>query len=582
MSPIHKMAMLALCPVVLASLASCTATGSGAAAATGTQGFDRGSVSVRHPSTTRGGTLRLVIGAVDSLDPARSYYTGVWNLMRLYTRQLVTYAPAPGDAGTQLVPDLATGLGNSTDGGKTWKYTLKPGLKFEDGSPLTSRDVKYGIERLFASDQITGGPTWAVTMLDDHRRSYSGPYQDHSSGKLGLRSVQTPDDRTIVFHLNRSFADWDHVMALPASSPVPVAKDTGVKYGAHPVSSGPYRIEKATPSLVTFGRNRAWSLQTDSVRSALPDRVEVTVGTAPDERDRQILDGTADADLTGSGLQPAAATRVLDSASLKGRADNPTTGNVRLVALNTTMPPFDNVHCRRAVQYAVDKATVKESLGGPYAAALATSLWPRGLPGYPATVRYPDGPGNHGDLAAARQELSRCGHRDGFTTKLATVNAGRGDRTAGEIGKALARVGIRTTIMRFPPDTFLLSDVGAPKAVQDAQIGLIVSAWTADFPAPSAFYIPLTDGRSIHSPGNTNLAELKSSELEHEIDRAAATIDQGTSTVLWHRYDASVMETATYLPVVEDRAMIVGSARLRNAYVHRAYGGYDVATLGVV
>jgi ABC-type dipeptide transport system, periplasmic component len=575
------MVMLALCPVLLASVASCTATRSGAAAASGAQGFDRGSVSVRHPSTTVGGTLRLVIGAVDSLDPARSYYAGVWNLMRLYTRQLVTYAPAPGDAGTQLVPDLATGLGDSTDGGKTWKYTLKPGLRFEDGSPITSRDVKYGIERLFASDKITGGPTWAVTMLDDHRRSYSGPYQDHTSGRLGLASVQTPDDRTIVFRLNRPFADWDHVMAMPASSPVPVARDTGVRYGEHPVSSGPYRIEKATPSLVTFTRNRAWSRKTDSVRSALPDRVEVAVGVSPDERDARLLDGTADADLTGSGLQPPAATRVLGNPSLKTRADNPTTGNIRLVAQNTTMPPLDDVHCRRAVQYAVDKATVKEALGGPYAAALATSLWPRALPGYPATVRYPDGPGNHGDLAAARQELSRCGHPDGFTTTLATVNTGRGDRTATEIGRALARVGIRTKIMRFSPDTFLLSDVGSPKAVQDAQIGLIVSAWTGDFPAPSAFYLPLTDGRSIHSPGNTNLAELKSTELEKEIDRAAAALDQGTSTVRWHRYDASVMETATYVPVVEDRAMIVGSARLRNAYVHRAYGGYDVATLGV-
>src|SRR6187551_668209 len=178
--------LLGLCPILLAS---CTATGAGATAASSAHGFDQGSVSVRHSSVDAGGTLRLTIGAVDSLDPARSYYAGMWNVMRLYTRQLVTYAPAPGDAGTQLVPDLATGLGTSSDGGKTWVYTLKPGLKFEDGSPITSQDVKYGIERLFASDLITGGPTWAVMLLDDHKRSYSGPYQDKSSDKLGLGSI---------------------------------------------------------------------------------------------------------------------------------------------------------------------------------------------------------------------------------------------------------------------------------------------------------------------------------------------------------------------------------------------------------
>ncbi|HEX5494512.1 MAG TPA: ABC transporter substrate-binding protein [Mycobacteriales bacterium] len=536
---------------------------------------------MRHPSTDAGGTLRLVIGAVDSLDPARSYFAGVWNVMRLYTRQLVTYAPAPGDAGTVLVPDLATGLGTSTDGGKTWTYTLKPGLKFEDGSPITSRAVKYGIERLFASDLITGGPTWAVTLLDDHRFSYSGPYKDPSGDKLGLSSVRTPDDRTIQFRLNRPFADWNYVMALPASSPVPRAADTGAKYGGRPVSSGPYKIAKATSTLVTLVRNPAWSRQTDSVRSALPDRVELAVVPSAEERDRQMLAGTADADLTGSGLQPAAATRVLDSPSLKARTDNPTTGDIRLVAVNTSLAPLNNVHCRRAVQYAVDKAAVKSALGGPYAAALATTLWPRGLPGYPATVKFPDGPGNHGDLAAARRELASCGHRNGFSTKLATVDSGRGARAAEVVSRSLRRVGIRATVVRFSQNTFLLSDVGSPKQVQADRIGLIMSAWSPDFPSPSAFYIPLTDGRSIHSLGNSNLAELRETPLEKAVDKAEGSLDLGTSTVLWQHYDASVMDSAAYLPVVEDRALIVGSSRLRNAYVHRAYDGYDVATLGV-
>src|SRR5205823_3594233 len=112
-------------------------------------GMNAGTTEARSPSDLVGGTLRLVTSGVDSLDPARSYSPSVWNVMRLYTRQLVTFAPAGGPAGTRLVPDLATGLGRTRDGGRTWTYTLRSGLRWEDGSPLTSRDVKYGIERLF-------------------------------------------------------------------------------------------------------------------------------------------------------------------------------------------------------------------------------------------------------------------------------------------------------------------------------------------------------------------------------------------------------------------------------------------------
>lgn len=544
-------------------------------------GFNEGVTSVRNPSTTPGGTLRVLIDQVDSLDPARSYHAGMWNLMRLYTRQLVTYAPVPGDGGTQLTPDLAAGLGRPSEGGRTWTYTLKPGLKFEDGTAVTSSDIKYGIERLFASDRITGGPRWAVNLLDDPKLSYSGPYEDPAPDKLGLGGIVTPDARTIVFRLNQPFADWDYVMALPASSPVPRAMDTGDKYGLRPVSSGPYRIEKADPKALTLVRNPHWSNQTDTVRRALPERVELTVGLDPEERDKRIMDGSADVDITGSGLQPTSIAEVLRDADLKGRADNPTTGNVRMVAMPLTVPPFDNVRCRRAVQYALDKAGVREALGGGYTAALTTTLWPRMLPGYPATDAYPSGKGNAANVEAAKKELEACGKPDGFTTKIATVDRGRGLRTAEVIRDALRDVGIDAELLRFSQETYLVSDAGSQQAVKQAGMGLIVSSWTPDFPAPAAFYVPLTDGRSIRSPGNTNLAELDTDPLKKSVDQANATPQRGTATALWQRYDAAVMQAASYAPIVEDRALLLGSTRLRNVYVHRAYGGYDLTALGV-
>src|SRR6185437_13041901 len=160
---------------------------------------DAGVTGVRAPSTETGGTLRVVSGPVDSLDPQRSYSPGVWNLMRLYVRTLVTYSSKPGSTG-DLVPDLATNLGTTPDHGTTWTFTLRQGVDFSTGRAVSAKDVKYGIERSFASDVVVGGPTYVVDLLDDPANPYPGPYQDEAKDKLGLKSIETPDDKTIVFH----------------------------------------------------------------------------------------------------------------------------------------------------------------------------------------------------------------------------------------------------------------------------------------------------------------------------------------------------------------------------------------------
>lgn len=542
------------------------------------RGLDTGSTGVRQPSSTRGGTLKLVAGGVDSLDPARSYSPGVWNVMRLYTRQLVTFAPKPGADGTRVVPDLATAPGRTTDGGRTWIYTLRAGVRWEDGAFLTAADVKYGIERLFASEVITGGPTWAVQLLDDRARPYDGPYKD----KVGLRSITTPNPRTVVFKLVKPFADWDEVLALPAASPVRRQADTGTAYGRRPLSLGPYKVTTvAKDGTVSFDRNPRWSKELDPVRTALPDKVQLKANVLPAERDRRVLAGEADADVTGSGLQPEAAAEVLADPAQAGRVDDPGTGTVRFVAMPASVAPFADVHCRRAVQYALDKAAVKDALGGTYAASLATTLWPRGMPGYPATAPYPAGEGNHGDLPAARTELARCNKPGGFAVTMAAVNDGRGKVAADAVARSLGRVGIRVTVREFPRATFLSAVAGSPTAIRDAGLGLVVGEWAADFPSPYAFLVPLVDGRSIRPAANPNVAELGGGDLESAIDEAAATIDPVQATAGWRDVAATAMRTAAYAPLVEDRAVLIGSDRLRNAYVHPAFRGYDVVSLGV-
>lgn len=577
-TPATRRARALLLAIVAAVLLAGCDTGSAAPPMdpAAVKGLDTGTAGVRAPSTRTGGTLRLVAGAVDSLDPARSYSPGVWNVMRLYTRQLVAYAPRPGTGGARTVGDLATAPGRTTDGGRTWTYTLRPGLTWEDGSPLTSADVKYGIERLFASDVITGGPNWAVQLLDDRAKPYDGPYRD----KRGLASIATPDARTIRFTLVRPFADWDEVLALPAASPVKAAADTGKDYGRTPLSSGPYRITGiGRDGTVSFARNLRWSRATDPVRTALPDKVVLATDVLPPERDRRVLAGTADADVSGSGLQSEAAATALHDPALAARVDDPSTGTVRFVAMPSSIGALGDVHCRRAVQYAVDKAAIKDALGGEYAASLATTLWPRVLPGYPATAPYPSGAGNRGDVAAARRELADCGQPDGFRTTLGTVNDGRGRIAAEVVIRSLARVGIVAERKEYPLGTFLASVAGSPATVRADGLGLIVAEWAADFPSPYAFLDPLVDGRSVRTTANPNVAELAGDE--EAIDTATATLDPVQATAAWRAVAATAMQTAGYAPLVEDRAVLIGSSRLRNAYVQPAYRGYDLASLGV-
>ncbi|MBI3688692.1 MAG: ABC transporter substrate-binding protein [Actinobacteria bacterium] len=563
---------------------------SGAGATSGNLGL----TGVRAPSETAGGTLRLVAGPIASLDPTRSYQYGSWNFMRLYTRQLVTFAPRPGPAGAGVVPDLAASLGRVSNGGRSWTYTLRTGIRFENGQPITAVDVKYGIERAFAAGTLAGGPSWLVQLLDNPKDPFPGPYQDKDLHKGGLAAITTPDARTVVFRLTKPFADFDRVLALPDASPVPAALDTGKDYGAKPVSSGPYRFAgpyhptitttttgTASHGTVVLVRNTQWDRRTDLVRTALPDRIELVVGLTPTERDARLRDGGADLDITGSGLQPDSVASTLRDRDLAARTDNPINSSLRMLALPATVAPMRNPHCRYAVQYAVDKAAIKDGLGGDYGATLATSLWPRTLPGYPASAPFPSGEGNHGDLARARGELAACGHPGGFSTRIATVGSGRSLRIAQEVSTALARVGIEAEVRPFPEEVFLTSGAGAPKAIADGGYGIVVVSWSADFPSLAAFLPPLLDSRNTASLGNTNYAQLSDLGLARLADSAAGEVDPVVAGELWRRVNAVAMQRAGYVPLVEDKVVLLTSARVRNAYVQVVWGNHDLVSVGV-
>ena len=532
-------------------------------------GADAGVGNVRSPSEASGGTLRVVAPAIDSLDPQRSYLPGVWNLMRLYTRTLVTYSSEPG-ATDELVPDLATDLGTVSEDGLTWTFTLREGVRFETGQPITSRDVKYGIARSFASDVIVGGPTYVVDLLDDPANPYPGPFSREEDDP-DLTAVETPDDRTIVFRLRAPQPDFPYVMALPSSSPVPADADTRGEYGRDPVSSGPYVVTSVDPETgVRLDRNPQWDPATDGVRTALPDTVVVRTGLSGLERDQALLAGSADIDISGAGVQTATTARLPGDEELQARVDDVTTGAVRILALPTDVAPMGDPACRSAVAAAVDRRAVQKALGGAVDVVRSSQLWPRDLDGGPEHQDV--GP----DLDRARAALEECGQPDGFSTVLAVVDSPSSLQAAEVIATQLGEIGIGVEVRPLDPVSFYATEVGNPDVVRQNGYGLVLATRNADLPTPGSFLVPLVDGRSVRTVGNPNHARLDDPAINTLVDEARARGGES-----WRAVAEAALETSAYVPLAETRIQLLSGQRLRNGLVMRPYAGYDVATAGV-
>ncbi|MEV0134797.1 ABC transporter substrate-binding protein [Dactylosporangium sp. NPDC050688] len=537
-----------------------------------------------NPSDKKGGTLKLTNhDNPDSYDPVRAYYANIWNFMKgYYVRTLVTNQAKPGEDGLALTADLATDLPKVEDGGKKYTFTLRTGLKFEDGTPITSKDVKYGIERVFASDVLSGGPSYLIDVLDQGQK-YPGPYKDTDPDKLGLKSVQTPDDSTIVFTLKEPLSDFPYLLAMPGAGPVPKAKDTGERYSNHPVSSGPYKFESYDEGKkAVLVRNDQWDPKTDTVRKALPDRIEVTFGTAVEEIDNQLISGEVDLDLAQTGVQQGSQAKVLLNPDVKKNADAPTTGFIRYFAMNTKVAPFDNIHCRKAVQYATDKIAMQTARGGPDAGGdIATNMLPPNIAGHDPNLDPYNTKSGKPQVDKAREELAACGKPNGFDTVIATRNSGKEPKTAEALQAALKNVGINARLDPSDASLYFRSTIGAPSNTLSKGYGIMMAGWGADFPTASGFLAVLVDGRQILPSGNNNYSELNNAEVNSLIDQAKAESDPKKAAAIWGQINKIVMDEAVMVPFTYDKALNYRNPRLTNVFVSQYYGMVDFGSLGV-
>jgi peptide/nickel transport system substrate-binding protein len=548
-------------------------------------GYNAALTGVVNPSDKKGGTLNLWSAQdADSWDPVRAYYAFVWDLNRLYTRKLVDYPAKPGKEGLVLVPDLAAEMPTISADKKTYTFKLRSGLKFDDGAPITSKDIKYGIERVFAADVLSGGPVYLPAVLDQGQK-YPGPYKDTDPNKLGLKSVTTPDDATIVFTLDSPYSDFLNLLAMPGSGPVPQKRDTGAKYGAAPASSGPYMFKPGgivPGKSAAWVRNPNWDQSTDTIRKALPDAINLTITTNADDLDSRLIAGTADLDAGQTGVQAAARAKILQDPNLKANADTPTTGFLRYAGLSTKVAPLDNIECRKAIIYAADPTSLQAARGGPIAGGdIGTSMLPPNILGSDAKYDPYNRLAGKPQPDKAKAALAACGKPTGFDTIISVRNNKPAEvKTAEALQAALKQVGINAKIDQFDGSQ-IASIQGSPNNAHKKGYGIMIGGWGADYPTGAGYIQALADSRFIPANGNYNLPEINDPTIDALFDQAKLETDPIKAGELYKQINQKVMEGAYYLPFVVDKALNYRNPRLTNVYEHDALAMIDFQALGV-
>jgi peptide/nickel transport system substrate-binding protein len=421
--------MLALVAVLALIAASCggneeepggtgpTATGAtGATSVTGGTGAEVPEGGILREETTD-------FGWTNAFDPTGEYLGSAWGILgNFFMRGLVSYPWLPGEEGIQTVPDLATDTGQLSADGLTLTFTLKEGVMWQPplSRPVTSKDVAFAFQRINTESLIAQYGNYycgTIVGMDCSGRSQDDP----------VEGIETPDDSTIVFHLERPTGDLLYRLAQPAAAPLPpeVAGcfDEAGEYGRYVMSNGPYMIvgsdEMDISSCDTLQpisgydpdkfmyatRNPNYDQSTDDNRENHLDGWSYVVNTNVDDILNRVLNGDIE---MYEGAPPAAfLQQYLTNPDLEDNLHTDSGDRTWYITMNMLVPPFDDIHVRKAVNFVVDKAALLQGTGGPTTGQIATTIEPPTvLPETGSYDPYPS-PDFAGDVDAAKAEMAQ-------------------------------------------------------------------------------------------------------------------------------------------------------------------------------
>jgi peptide/nickel transport system substrate-binding protein len=511
------------------------------------------------PGARAGGVVtQLSPSDFESIDPAQMNVDNEFIAGELLFRTLTGIRQTP-DGNLVVVGDLATNSSESTDGGRTWKYTLRDGLRYEDNRAITSRDIAYGVARGFAPELPLGKRTlhqW-LAGSDDYVAKYRGPY---GSGNDMPPGVTVPDDRTIVFTFDRPRPDFPFVATQTVTAPVPKDQDTKENYGAKPVSSGPYRVDSyVRGEKLVLARNTAWAAATDPLRHQYADGFEFVTGLSPVQiSERLIADRSPDQTATTWWpVAPELLPKVVDDPAVRRRVTEGETGNVQYLYINTKR--VTDLPVRQALNYAIDRDAFVKAQGGPAVSVPITTLLSPLTPGHRDYNAYDGGPAGNPEKA---KELL---HGATPSLTLAAANSPASQRRAVVIKNALERAGFQITLNPVDPQFYY-----AQVSKKDSPFDLVLGGTSGLWPDGSLILRQQFDGRQIRDQGGENLSFMDVPDLNAQIDRLLAEPDRDRAVAGWARLDQEIMRRhAPVVPLTAIRSYTLSGSRVHGIFLSR-------------
>ncbi|MDT9685675.1 ABC transporter substrate-binding protein [Streptomyces sp. TRM76323] len=491
------------------------------------------------PGAKPGGTIAIYqTDDFSHLDPAQSYVSDARLLGRLIHRGLTQYQEGEGGKLT-VVGDIATDSGTTTDGGKTWKYTLKDGVKDANGNVITSADVRHTVERLYAPF-VTDGPVYLQNWLSGEGTTYrkalpDGPYK----GKhLPDTVLETPDAKTVIFKFKEPQADLPQALAMTGYSIVPAKGDTKEKYDTAPVALGPYKIAEFKPGKsMKLVKNTNWDPKTDSVRHQYVDGFNITFNQDDEAQTKTILadrgEGKNMIQLTGT----VATTQVRNVLSDPAAKKRTIQGYQPYVwQLNFNLDRMKDKKVRDAIAIAMPSANIYQPDGGAYGGEIATGLIAPTLPGFEKNYdpfekkKYPNG-----NIEKAKKMIEEAGAK-GKKVVYAYANTPKRQQQAVVIANALTKIGLDVQKKEIDGATWY-EQVGKVNNGLD----LYMTGWGQDWASASTVIPPLYDGNQLQD-GSSVYSHINDPKVNADIAKAKKITDPAEAQKAWTALHHDIVE----------------------------------------
>ncbi len=498
------------------------------------------------PGAKKGGILTVAYSTVPAnMDPSDQFYQDTAVIFSLTHRALTTFTMRDGKM--VLVPDLATDLGKSSDDGLTWTFTLKDGIKYEDGSPVKAADIVFAAKRSFDPDLAANGPTYQREFFKNGA-DYKGPYK----GDKNWNSVEAPNDKTVVFHLEKRFETLPYFVSFNQFTPIPEAKDKKADYQLHPLATGPYKFDKYTPGTeLTLVRNDQWDPNSDPARNNYPDGFHFKWGVDDLKTQTAILASNGE-DATSLNWMPIDSSLIPQiEGDKKAQFVEGPSSCVIMVNLDARKIPLP---VRRAIAVAYPFDSMHKALGETsHSFSPASTMVPPQIPGHldfaaEAAPGFKMNGQGDGDPAKAKEMLAAAGYGPDKPFELTYYYTNDDDsaQKANQVRKqALQAAGFKVT------------DIGQPAAERRKTVGnpngkynMLQSprGWCFDWPSADSI-IPPTVGTIALSQGGTTFGNFSDAKIDNEIKRIQqlSITEQGPE---WGKMDKWLTEN--YLLAIPD------------------------------